>query len=185
MLTKNMIKDMLDEPVSKYTFHKILAVDCNFKVSDAAKLLTEEKRDSLLVSEANDLIGIITIKDMISDVVAKGKDPSKVIVNEIVHKPLIEIHKDSPVREAIALMNKHDIRRLVVTNDEREIGIITQKTIVGDMGKFAAVLPELAIPEKISCPYCPSVFENKNVLSRHIDDIHIGRGLLEGNLVKA
>ena len=185
MLTKNMIKDMLDEPVSKYTFHKMLAVDCNFKVSDAAKLLTEEKRDSLLVSEENDVIGIITIKDIISDVVAKGKDPSKVTLNEIVHKPLIEIHKDSPVREAIALMNKHDIRRLVVTNDERAIGIISQKTIVGDMEKFAAVLPELAIPDKISCPYCTSIFENKNVLSKHIDDIHIGHGLLEGNLTKA
>jgi len=98
---------------------------------------------------------------------------------------LIEIHKDARVREAIALMNKHDIRRLVVTNDERAIGMISQKTLVGDMEKFAAVLPELAIPDKISCPYCTSIFESKNVLSKHIDDIHIGRGLLEGNLAKS
>tara|TARA_B100001123_G_C15327380_1_gene1030008 strand:- start:350 stop:472 length:123 start_codon:yes stop_codon:yes gene_type:complete len=35
--------------------------------------------------------------------------------------------------------------------------------------------------EEKSCPYCDSVFENKEALSKHIDKIHIGPGLLEGD----
>jgi hypothetical protein len=38
--------------------------------------------------------------------------------------------------------------------------------------------------EEFSCPYCQSKFENKQDLSKHIDRIHTGSGLLEGNLGK-
>jgi hypothetical protein len=79
-------------------------------------------------------------------------------------------------------MNKNDIRRLVVENEERPIGVISQKAIIGNLGKYAAVLPELEIPDKIRCPYCSSLFDDKKILSKHIDDIHIGKGLFEGNL---
>jgi len=35
--------------------------------------------------------------------------------------------------------------------------------------------------DEISCPYCESIFENKEELSKHIDRIHHGSGLLEGD----
>jgi len=35
--------------------------------------------------------------------------------------------------------------------------------------------------EKHSCPYCDSSFDHKDDLSRHIDRIHHGSGLLEGD----
>ena len=180
-----MLKEILAEPVSKYTNHKLTTVESNFKVSDAAKAMAESKIDSILVSEDNDIIGIVTNKDIISDVVAKGKNPSKIIVKEIASKPVIKIHKDSKVRDAIELMNKHDIRRLLVYNDERPVGIISRKLLVGNMGEFATALPELELPERYTCPYCSSVFQNKKTLSSHIDGIHIGKGLLEGNIAKA
>ncbi len=34
---------------------------------------------------------------------------------------------------------------------------------------------------EVSCPYCGSVFKNKEELSKHIDRIHTGSGLLEGD----
>ncbi|HZD34040.1 MAG TPA: C2H2-type zinc finger protein [Nitrososphaeraceae archaeon] len=37
---------------------------------------------------------------------------------------------------------------------------------------------------EFSCPYCQSKFENKDDLSRHIDRIHTGSGLLEGDVGK-
>ncbi|HSB50636.1 MAG TPA: hypothetical protein VLC72_04835, partial [Nitrosopumilaceae archaeon] len=66
-----------------------------------------------------------------------------------------------------------------------DIGIISRKQIAGNLNQYSIELPELEIPHKYSCPYCASVFLNKQSLSRHIDDIHIGRGLLEGNISKA
>jgi len=138
------------------------------------------------IFQANDdVVGIVTNKDILSEVVAKGKNPNKVKIFEIAHKPIIKIHKDSSVKDAIALMNKHDVRRLVVKNDERIIGIISRKQIVGNLNQYATELLELEAPSKYMCPYCHSVFQGKKALSSHIDDIHIGKGLLEGNIAKA
>lgn len=179
-----MSLQMLEEPVSKYTNHQMVAVASNLRVSDAAKTMTEDKVDSILVFEGDDIIGILTQKDILSDVVAKGIDPKTITIKEIAQKPIIKIHKDAKVREAISLMTKHDIRRLIVYNDQRPIGIISQKMVVGNMGQTSVLLPELEIPNKVKCPYCESQFEDKKMLSSHIDNIHIGKGLLQGNLSK-
>ncbi len=180
-----MLQRMLEDPVSKYTSHEIVVVRENVTVADCVKEMVEKKIDSVLVSENDDVVGIITDKDILSEVVAKGKNPNQVKVIEIAHKPIIEINKDATVKDAINLMNKHDVRRLIVKNESRGIGIISRKQIVGNLSHYAVELPELEIPNKYSCPYCASVFQNKKSLSHHIDDIHIGRGLLEGNLTKA
>ena len=176
---------MLEESVSKFTNPKLIAVSSEITVTDAAKVMGESNIDSVLVSENDAVIGIITAKDILVDVVAKGKDPSKTPVKEITQKSIIKIHKSAKVRDAIFLMNKHNIRRLIVEDDKRPIGVISRKKIVGDMNEFAISLPELEIPDKIKCPYCSSEFEDKQTLSSHIDKIHIGPGLLEGDLSKA
>ena len=103
----------------------------------------------------------------------------------ITSKPIITIHQNAQVRDAIALMREHNIRRLVVTDDDKPIGTVSQKMIVGNVAQSTIVLPELEIPNQISCPYCQSIFNEKNELSSHIDGIHIGKGLLEGNISKA
>jgi len=180
-----MLSEMLNEPVSKYTSHKMVAIDFGLTVQDAAKVMVEAKVDSILVYTNYNVIGIVTIKDMLTEIIAKGKDPSKVSIGKLSHRQIIKINKDATVREAIDLMKKNDIRRLVVWNDERPIGLISRKTIVGNMNDYSVELPELEIPNKIKCAYCESLFDDKKSLSAHIDDIHIGRGLLEGNLAKA
>jgi len=35
--------------------------------------------------------------------------------------------------------------------------------------------------ESVFCPYCSSIFKSAKIMSKHVDDIHIGRGLIEGN----
>ena len=181
---RGMSLEMLNEPVSKYANPELMVVEGDVTITDAAKMMIGSKTDSVLVFENNEVIGILTNQDIISDVVAKGLDPSKITVKDISHQPIIKIHKDSEVKEAIALMNKHDIRRLIVTDGKRTIGTISRKKIIGDLHDYSVVLPELDIPNKIRCPYCLSQFENKNILSKHIDDIHIGKGLFEGNLAR-
>ena len=180
-----MLDKMLDEPVSNFTNHHMTTIDVGLTVSDAAKLMVETKSDSILVYTNYNVIGIVTIKDILEKIVATGKDPSTTTIGIIASKPIIKIHKDSKVAEAIEVMKKNDIRRLVVMSDERPIGLISQKAIIGNIGDYDIALPELEIPDKIKCPYCTSIFEDKKSLSTHIDNIHIGRGLLEGNLAQA
>lgn len=179
-----MLKQVLEEPVSKFTDPKLVIVEKNVTVTDAVKLMVERKIDSVLVSESDDIVGIVTNRDILSEVVAKGKNPNNTRIFEIANKPIIKIHKDASVKDAINLMNSHDIRRLVVKNDAKIIGTITRNQIMGNSNQYAIELPELEIPDKYLCHYCGSIFKTKQILSRHIDDIHIGKGLLEGNLSK-
>lgn len=177
-----MSLEMLKEPVSNYVNPELMVVASNLTVTDAAKEMTESRVDSILVFENDEVIGIVTNKDIISDVVARGLDPSKVTIKDITHSPLIKIHKDAKVKEAIDLMDKHDVRRLIVTDGKRTIGTISRKKMIGNLQDYSVELPELEIPQKIKCPYCQSQFDDKKTMSKHIDDIHIGRGLFEGDM---
>ncbi|HSA98944.1 MAG TPA: CBS domain-containing protein [Candidatus Nitrosotenuis sp.] len=176
--------DVLDRPVSEFMETRLLAQVSELTITDAVNTMMENGIDSLIVLEDNEIAGIVTYKDILYDVVAKGRDPLKTTIKEIMRKPLIVIHRNAKVREAISLMSKNNIRRLIVIDDNRPVGIISQKTMVGNMTDYAISLPELEIPNKIRCPYCSSIFDNKKTLSSHIDSIHIGKGLFEGNLAR-
>jgi len=45
-------------------------------------------------------------------------------------------------------------------------------------------MPEMAGSGKPHCPYCDSAFNSNEELSKHIDRVHIGSGLLEGDVRK-
>jgi CBS domain-containing protein len=79
------------------------------------------------------------------------------------------------------------------THIDIPIGVVTLMTIVGnftreslDLAEIESPVPGRAIPGEvnITCPYCESKFEDKGELSIHIDKIHLGPGLLEGNRMK-
>ncbi|MDE1769293.1 MAG: CBS domain-containing protein [Thaumarchaeota archaeon] len=167
-----MIPDLLNEPVSKFTNKKMTTVASDLTIQDAARAMTESKVDSILVFKKNQIIGMVTEKDILHDIVAKGLDPSKTTLGEIAKSPLITIKKTAPVKDALEIMKKYDIRRLVVV-DKRPIGLITQKMVCGNLTENQIVLPELEIPDKTSCPYCSENFENNKKLGVHIYKIHI------------
>lgn len=167
-----MITELLNEPVSKFANKKMTTVASNLTIRDAAKAMTESKVDSILVFEKNKIIGMVTEKDILRDIIAKGLDPTKTTLGKIAKGPLVTIKKTALVKDALKIMKKHDIRRLVVV-DKRPIGLITQKMVCGNLTDRRVILPELEIPDKTSCPYCFQNFDNNQRLSLHIDKIHI------------
>jgi len=180
-----MSREFLQSSISEFINPRLVVAASDLTVSDAAKVMLESRVNSILVFEDDQVIGIVTNKDFLNDVVAKGLDPTKTRIKEITNQPLITIGKDAKMEDAIDLMKKHDIRRLIVKDNERVIGTISQKKIIGDLRDHAVIIPELDLPHKIKCPYCSSEFKDQNNLSSHIDNIHIGKGLFEGNLSQA
>jgi signal-transduction protein with cAMP-binding, CBS, and nucleotidyltransferase domain len=84
-------------------------------------------------------------------------------------------------------MRKKGIRRLPVTKEGAIVGILTLRSVVGNSSAKNIELADVELPEKITeikilCPYCQSRFDNKQDLSKHIDRLHLGSGLLEGDL---
>ena len=177
-------------------------------VVDATRLMNSKNTSSIIVRLRNseEPIGIVTDKDILYRVVAESKDPSKVTLKEIMSSPLHTVGKDVVVKEAVSIMRNKGIRRLVITNKNKlaesdlssptkdngkisVLGVLTLMSIVGESSDQSISLADIDISDNIIesknivivCPYCGSKFDNKTDLSKHIDRIHIGSGLLEGD----
>jgi predicted transcriptional regulator len=142
---------------------------------------------------------------MLYRVLAENLGPYKVSLKKIMSRPLITIDHQSSVADAVSLMRSKHIRRLVViknqtgdisyssssNNDRKQvIGMVSLVSITGNSPSNNIDLAELEVsPDivqkeniKIVCPYCQSRFQTTAEMSKHIDQIHIGKGLLEGDL---
>jgi len=172
------------KPIKPYINTSVIMVDEEKSVEQAAALMARRQVGSLLVTRESRPTGIVTEWDVLSKVVARGRHAATVKVKDIMSKPLITIKPDATIGEAIALMAKHNIRRLVVLDNGKLVGVITQNQIVGDGKISSSPLPMLQPKHGVVCPYCSSVFEQSDELSKHIDRVHIGLGLLEGDFRK-
>ena len=75
-------------------------------------------------------IGMVTERDIARMVGFSAKFFADMTVSEVMSKPLITINPDTSLKDAIALMEQKDIRRLPVTDNEGQmVGIITAKDI--------------------------------------------------------
>lgn len=177
-------------------------------IVDATQLMNSKNTSSIIVRLRNseEPIGIVTDRDILYRVVAESKNPSTITLKEIMSSPLHTVGRDVLVKDAVSIMRNKGIRRLVVTNknksaepdssfsakDEGKIsilGVLTLMSIIGESSNQSISLADIDISDNIItskniaivCPYCGSKFDNKNDLSNHIDRIHIGSGLLEGD----
>jgi len=175
------LREDLDRPVSMFMSADFAKVGADETVAGAAKAMQKAGTTEAIVVRGGDPVGIITERDILYKVVAVGSHPSKVMVADVMSSPIETVEDTSKVMDAISKMTKMGLRRLGVTNKGKLVGLVTQKAIVSGAVRQEVALPELAPPGKIRCPYCDAVMKDGSELSRHIDRVHLGIGLLEGN----
>ena len=178
------LRDSLNNTVSAYTSSSFAQVSPDDSVADAARKMQKSNATEALVVSGSVPQGIVTERDILYKVVAAGSNPSTVRVRDVMSVPVYTVDETSSVGEAIAKMSKLGIRRLGVTRNGKLVGVVTQKAMVTGKADQNIPLPELARPEGFACPYCNAVMKSKEELSKHIDQDHLGLGLLEGNLSK-
>jgi CBS domain-containing protein len=174
----------LEERVSGFTSQGFVQVKSDASITDAAKVMQKAGATEAVVFEGGSPIGIVTERDILYKVVATGADSSAITVSKIMSSPIESIDQESKVIDAIAKMSKLGVRRLGVTKEGKLVGLVTQKAMVSGGLHRSIGLPELAHPDTLACPYCGETMKDRNELSRHIDRVHVGLGLLEGNLQK-
>lgn len=107
----------------------VISVDSSTTAHEAAKLMEESKISSVVVFENNLPVGIITDKDFAIKIVAHAY-PIDTPMRRVMSTPLITITSDSPFWVGADLMNSRKIKRLVVVDDEKVVGIITITDLV-------------------------------------------------------
>jgi CBS domain-containing protein len=103
-------------------------------VVDASRMMRDENVGSLPVVDSDRLIGMVTDRDVAVRVVAEGRDPGEVSVQEIASRNPVTAEATSDLNEALQLMARHQVRRLPVTEDGRLVGIIAQADVAGEIG---------------------------------------------------
>ncbi len=112
--------------------HKdVVYIDGKKTVADAVRLMREKKVSSLVVDRrgVEDAYGIVTRKDVVSKVVDPGKNPAQVKVFEIMSKPLITVSPGLQLKYCARLFNAAGIRRAVVFDGKKILGILSNTDI--------------------------------------------------------
>ncbi|HVX23438.1 MAG TPA: CBS domain-containing protein [Acidimicrobiales bacterium] len=98
--------------------------------ADAARRMADLSIGALPVCDASGrLRGLVTDRDVVVDVVARGKDPATTPLGELVGQEAFTIGADDDVDEAIRTMQAHKVRRLPVIDGNEVIGIVSQADI--------------------------------------------------------
>ncbi len=109
----------------------IVYIDGNATVGEAVNTMFAKKVSALIVNSRNvdDAFGIVTRKDVVSKLVAQGKDPKAVKVHEIMTKPLITVSPGLSVKYCARLFSKTGIRRAPVFDGKKIVGVLSNSDI--------------------------------------------------------
>ncbi len=109
----------------------IITIGRKKSTAKAMKMMTDRRVTSLIVEkvEGGDY-GIITRKDLINKVIAVDKDPTKVMVEEVMSSPLLVISPKMTLENVARLMAKTDIRRFPVVEGDEIIGLLSNSDIL-------------------------------------------------------
>lgn len=102
---------------------------------EAAMRMEQQSVSSLVVADDERRVaGIVTDRDLVRRVMARGADPAEVTVASIMTRDPVTVRNDVSVHEAVRRMRNNGVRRLpVVDDDERVIGLINLRSVLGSM----------------------------------------------------
>lgn len=120
------IRDWMSKPV--------ITIAKDKSVFDAAKKMDEKAIGCLTVMKGNDLQGILTERDIVRKVMAKGINPEEKQVGEIMTTSVKTVDIDANFLEVAKIMDEHKFRRVIITENAKVVGIITSGDLIKLVG---------------------------------------------------
>jgi len=93
---------------------------------DASKLISEKDISFLVIVKDDKPIGVITEKDFVRKIAAQDKQSSLIPLSEIMSYKFRWVEPSTDIEDAVQKMLNHNIRRLIVLENEKLVGVITQ-----------------------------------------------------------
>jgi CBS domain-containing protein len=98
-------------------------------IVEAAKSFANGDFGAVIVTDGEQVSGILTDRDITVRVVAEGRDPENTKVGEVCTKDVKTLSPDDSVEDAIELVRQEDVRRVPVVEGAKAVGIVA----IGDL----------------------------------------------------
>lgn len=134
--TKEILKsDLSDTLVKDIMTRALISVDASTTVYQVAKMMEQGGFGAIIVKKDNLPAGIITDRDFAIKI-AVNKYPLDTPVHKVASYPLQTINSNESILVAANLMSTKKIRKLVVVEDGKAVGIITSTDLVNQLAKM-------------------------------------------------
>jgi len=120
---------------------------------EAAHLMRKKHTGDLVVIDDDEQkpapLGIITDRDIVVEVLAKGLDPTVTTVGSVIHKPVVIAEEGEDSSQVLQRMRTHGVRRIpVVGVGGKLVGIVTADDMLKRLAADAALLTEVVSLEQ-------------------------------------
>ncbi len=102
-------------------------------LSDVIDILSSRNISFIVVTKGDKPTGLITERDLITKVLYKKRDIKQLKVSDVMTSPIISVHPDIEIGDALGIMESNHIRRLVVVEDDALVGLITNTDVAKKM----------------------------------------------------
>ena len=94
-------------------------------VRDAARRMSEHNIGAIAVLDAGTLVGIFSERDVLSRIVADGRDPDSTLVDSVMTKSIVVASPFDDINEGLQKMHAHNCRHLPVVQDGKVLGMVS------------------------------------------------------------
>ncbi|MFI1326387.1 CBS domain-containing protein [Streptomyces sp. WAC04189] len=116
-MTRYVRDIMTDHPVTVEPLTSVTAV---------ARVMRDRDLGAVLVTDGDELRGLVTDRDLVIRAVAEGGDPERTTVAGVCSdEELVTVRPDDELERAVELMREHAVRRVPVVDDGRPVGIVS------------------------------------------------------------
>jgi len=110
----------------------IVTAQTSISAREAAKLLADKAISSVvMVDDTGAIAGILTERDIVTKVVAEGRDASGTKAGEVMTEEARQISADNSIFEARKLMTDLGVKHLIVEEGGKPIGLVSATALLG------------------------------------------------------
>jgi CBS domain-containing protein len=109
----------------------VITIEHDKSALDAAKLISEKDISFLVVIKDGKPIGVVTEKDFVRKIASNDKQASKCPLSDIMSYKFRWVEPSTEIEDAVQKMLNNNIRRLLVLENEKLVGVITQTDLAG------------------------------------------------------
>ena len=106
-----------------------LALEASATAQEAGQALARPDVRAVLVTDSGRLVGVITRKTLVREVVATGLDPTTTALRTIAEEPVATIESDTPLSAAFHFLEERDLERVPVVEAGKLVGVLSRAVV--------------------------------------------------------